>query len=204
MYYYWTLETHKKYILSVTSDQRPTGTTSKTNSIKPNHEHSFLSSINHPLTQPQTSNITTTKIMRPLFLSIALGAIAPLQSFAFSSVIVRTRPAALAPSSCREACSLFASERRPLLALGLSNYNDLDDLLSDDDESSSSDGAVGDNLKKESLPFQTDGGVIMPEGGANPCVIKVSLISRHVWENIFYIFSQKSRHIINLSCTKNA
>ena len=30
-------------------------------------------------------------------------------------------------------------------------------------------------LTKENLPFQkTDGGAIMPEDGANPCVIKVS------------------------------
>ena len=44
-------------------------------------------------------------------------------------------------------------------------------LLNEDDRN---DSALESGLTKENLPFQTDGGVIMPEGGANPCVIKVS------------------------------
>jgi len=32
---------------------------------------------------------------------------------------------------------------------------------------------VGGQSVGTGMPFQTDGGVIMPEGGANPCVIKV-------------------------------
>ncbi len=47
-----------------------------------------------------------------------------------------------------------------------SNYDEddfLDDLMGDDDDGTVS-GSVG---------MYTQGGVIMPEGGANPCVIKV-------------------------------
>jgi len=47
-----------------------------------------------------------------------------------------------------------------------SNYDDddiLDDLMGNDDTTSGSGG------------MYTQGGVIMPEGGANPCVIKVRL-----------------------------
>lgn len=56
--------------------------------------------------------------------------------------------------------------------------DDLDDLFGDDDVSGPySKGEVvgaGSGVPGSgSTPFQTDGGVIMPEGGANPCVIKV-------------------------------
>ena len=69
------------------------------------------------------------------------------------------------------------------------DFSDFDD---DDDETTNSSssiidqatggGSYGSNvvggtsvgLSSMSNPFQTDGGVIMPEGGANPCVIKVS------------------------------
>lgn len=45
-----------------------------------------------------------------------------------------------------------------------------DDFLEFDDENI--DDILDDSVAGE-LPLQTDGGVIMPEGGANPCVIKV-------------------------------
>ena len=68
------------------------------------------------------------------------------------------------------------------------DFSDFDD---DDDETTSSSssidqqaggGSYGSNVvggtsvglsSMSTNPFQTDGGVIMPEGGANPCVIKV-------------------------------
>ena len=52
---------------------------------------------------------------------------------------------------------------------------DLDVYSSSSSLSSEDDVRNKDGLTKENLPFQkTDGGAIMPEDGANPCVIKVS------------------------------
>lgn len=51
-----------------------------------------------------------------------------------------------------------------------------DDIFDDFGDAAADDAAVGSGAGygvSERLPFQTDGGVIMPEGGANPCVIKV-------------------------------
>lgn len=48
-------------------------------------------------------------------------------------------------------------------------YSSSSSLLSEEDARNKN------GLTKENLPFQkTDGGAIMPEDGANPCVIKVS------------------------------
>eukprot|EP00579_Thalassiosira_antarctica_P012605 CAMPEP_0201912338 /NCGR_PEP_ID=MMETSP0903-20130614/3037_1 /ASSEMBLY_ACC=CAM_ASM_000552 /TAXON_ID=420261 /ORGANISM="Thalassiosira antarctica, Strain CCMP982" /LENGTH=205 /DNA_ID=CAMNT_0048447281 /DNA_START=295 /DNA_END=909 /DNA_ORIENTATION=+ len=61
--------------------------------------------------------------------------------------------------------------------LDLLVQDDVDDLGSSASSTSSS--SYGSNVVggvvvgSGGLPFQTDGGVIMPEGGANPCVIKV-------------------------------
>ena len=59
-----------------------------------------------------------------------------------------------------------------------SNDDDEEDLdvYSSSSSSLSEDDVRNKNgLTKENLPFQkTDGGAIMPEDGANPCVIKVS------------------------------
>ncbi|KAL3789022.1 hypothetical protein HJC23_008169 [Cyclotella cryptica] len=94
-------------------------------------------------------------------------AVLPSRSSAFSNRVV---PNAASPSPCRFAC-------RPLqLAPDASDYEDDDDndeLDAFDVASGAVSKSAGDTLKRESLPFQTDGGVIMPEGGANPCVIKV-------------------------------
>jgi hypothetical protein len=113
--------------------------------------------------------------MTPLFLPLILCAtlaLFPSPSIAFSHRgVVVVVPNAAAPSSCNRPCR---PTRPTQLALAASNYDDEED---DEDLDSASRGAskfAGDKLQRESLPFQTDGGVIMPEGGANPCVIKVS------------------------------
>lgn len=54
---------------------------------------------------------------------------------------------------------------------------DISDVDEEDDAPTSSSGGSwavsgGANVMG-GAPFQTEGGVIMPEGGANPCVIKV-------------------------------
>ena len=101
---------------------------------------------------------------------------------------------------CREASypTRLISQQRHSFHLSAASTDDddnddLDMLLSDSDSDNGSvpsepvagklgDNKVGGTIVGQSLPgsggapFQTDGGVIMPEGGANPCVIKVSLI----------------------------
>lgn len=106
--------------------------------------------------------------MTPLFALLFSFLLPQLAAFSCSNHV--SRPACLRPTS-----ALFLSTD--------GDADDLDSLLSDDD-SSSSEKLVSDfDLTKENLPFQTDGGVIMPEGGANPCVIKVLSSSLLVWCN---------------------
>jgi hypothetical protein len=52
---------------------------------------------------------------------------------------------------------------RPQTLVLFSSTEDLDSLVNDNDE------------EPPKKPFQTEGGVIMPEGGANPCIIKVRM-----------------------------
>ena len=96
-------------------------------------------------------------IMTALFIQIFF--IACVGCNAFNAVVLSRRAA----TSCRTG---------PPSLLYSSEDDDLDSLLSSEDERDNL--VVDSGLTKERLPFQTDGGVIMPEGGANPCVIKVS------------------------------
>jgi hypothetical protein len=91
--------------------------------------------------------------MAPLFTLLCIVSLPQLIAFSFNINIAR--PAC--PTS---------------RVLRLSSEDDIDALLADDDNEPEN--VVKNSLMKENLPFQTDGGVIMPEGGANPCVIKVS------------------------------
>ena len=96
--------------------------------------------------------------MTPLLAILSLSALPQLAAFSCSNYVNR---------------AVCLSAPAPALLLSTDdNADDLDSLLSDDGDSSEN-LASGFDLTKENLPFQTDGGVIMPEGGANPCVIKV-------------------------------
>jgi hypothetical protein len=93
--------------------------------------------------------------MTPLFTLLCISLLPHLIAFSFNINVAR-------PMSTTSK------------VLHLSSDDDIDSLLSED--SKEPENAVKSSLMKENLPFQTDGGVIMPEGGANPCVIKVSRI----------------------------
>lgn len=99
--------------------------------------------------------------MPPLFTLLFVSALPQLAAFSCTNYVGRS--ACLRPTS--------------VLFLSADAADDLDSLLSDDGGSSSENTVSDYGLTKESLPFQTDGGVIMPEGGANPCVIKVRSIA---------------------------
>jgi len=74
-----------------------------------------------------------------------------------------------------------------------------DDLLSDSEEEPLNNvDDIGSravaNTGLSSGGYQTEGGVIMPEGGANPCVIKVCILC-------FYIILRSCNDIMNM-CTR--
>ena len=74
-----------------------------------------------------------------------------------------------------------------------------DDLLSDSEEEPLNNvDDIGSravaNTGLSSGGYQTEGGVIMPEGGANPCVIKVCILC------VFYIILRSCNDIMCTRC----
>ena len=108
------------------------------------------------------------------------------------SIISSLSSSSLSPSSLRKVCQLIVfSTSTSTTVTSTADPDDDFSSLNDVQLQSSGDGAEGslslnrassasttfntnDANLREQNPTTTEGGVIMPEGGANPCVIKVS------------------------------
>ncbi|KAL3811943.1 hypothetical protein ACHAXA_007223 [Cyclostephanos tholiformis] len=119
------------------------------------------------------------KTSSSLFATVALASSLILTSAAAAMTIIPRSASTLAfsppmtSSSRRERRTRRCNRDWSYIIPSSISSTTISDDLSDFDDEDDDVGGGGSTTMPPMMPFQTDGGVIMPEGGTNPCVIKV-------------------------------